>query len=35
MVFIIGLYFALVYLVFFKFRWLPLNTATKTIIVGE
>jgi multidrug resistance efflux pump len=34
MVFIIGLYFALVYLVFFKFRWLPLNTATKTIIVG-
>ena len=35
MVFIIGLYFALVYLVFFKFRWLPLNKATKTIIVGE
>jgi len=34
MVFIIGLYFALVYLVFFKFRWLPLNTVTKTIIVG-
>jgi len=34
MVFIIGLYVALVYLVFFKFRWLPLNTATKTIIVG-
>jgi len=34
MVFIIGLYFVLVYLVFFKFRWLPLNTVTKTIIVG-
>jgi RND family efflux transporter MFP subunit len=34
MVFIIGLYFALIYLVFFKFRWLPLNTVTKTIIVG-
>jgi len=34
MVFIIGIYFALVYLVFFKLRWLPLNTATKTIIVG-
>lgn len=34
MVFIVGLYFALVYLLFFKFRWLPLNTATKTIIVG-
>jgi len=34
MVFLIGLYFVLVYLVFFKFRWLPLNTTTKTLIVG-
>jgi multidrug resistance efflux pump len=33
MVIIIGLYFALVYLVFFRFRWLPLNGLTKTIIV--
>jgi len=34
MVFIVGLYLALVYLVFFKYRWLPLNTITKTIVVG-
>jgi multidrug resistance efflux pump len=34
MVFVIGIYAAIVYLVFFKFRWLPLNTATKAIIVG-
>lgn len=33
MVIIIGLYFALVYLVFFRFRWIPLNVVTKTMIV--
>lgn len=33
MVIIIGLYFAIVYLLFFRFRWLPLNFFTKTIIV--
>ena len=33
MVIIIGLYFVLVYLVFFRFKWLPLNALTKTIIV--
>ena len=30
---IIGLYFILVYLIFFRFRWLPLNAVTKTVIV--
>jgi len=34
MVFIIGLYSVLVYVVFFKFRRLPLNTATKTVIIS-
>lgn len=34
MVFIIGLYFALVYLLFIKFRWLPLNAFTRTAIVA-
>lgn len=34
MVFIIGLYFLLVYLLFFKFRWLPLNGFTRTVIVA-
>ena len=33
MIIIIGLYFAFVYLVFFRFRWLPLNAFTKTAIV--
>jgi RND family efflux transporter MFP subunit len=31
---IIGTYLALVYLIFYKFRWLPLNGVTRTIIVG-
>jgi len=34
MVIIIGLYFLLVYLLFFKFRWLPLNGFSKTAIVA-
>ena len=34
MVFIIGLYFVLVYLAFFKFRWLPLNGFTKVALVA-
>jgi len=34
MVFVIGIYAALIYFVFFKFRWIPLNTATNTVIVA-
>ena len=33
MLFIVGIYFALVYLTFFRFRWLPLNVFTKTVVI--
>lgn len=33
MIVIIGIYAALVYVVFFRFRWLPLNLFTKTAII--
>ena len=33
MLFILGFYVVIVYLIFFKFRWLPLNLFTKSTVV--